>query len=122
MDIKLIAKALGCSNKPELDECSDWNIFGTKGHIYHDDVYWYIYTGGKWSEIKKQLKFMTLWQDGDSEGCFRSDKLPDKEQAETVRRIVGLGKRRVLSTANKQKAVERLQKFRFQSRSTEALT
>jgi hypothetical protein len=35
--------------------------------------------------VKKRLAFCRLTQDGDDEGCFHLDRLPTKNEAETIR-------------------------------------
>ena len=118
MDIKVIRKALGTSTKAVKDECGDWNLFGKKGKVYHDHIYWYACVGNYRSILKKELSFMTLWQ-GDT--VFRSDKLPSIKEAALIRRILGLGKKRILSPEQKAKLAEGSKKFRFKPRGTEAV-
>jgi hypothetical protein len=48
----------------------------------------------QWTWFKKRLAFCELTQDGDSEGCFRLSRLPTPAEAEEVRDIVGIRKRR----------------------------
>jgi hypothetical protein len=104
--IRGLRKALRTSNRPVLDECEDWNIFGTKGKIYLDNTYWYLSTEGQVNNLKEKLSgFMKLWQ-GDF--IYRSDKYPDAKQAAVVRKLVGLKQKRVLSPEHKAKAVRNL--------------
>ena len=108
MDIKDIQKALKTSDKPKKDACGDWNIFGKKGHIYHDHTYWYVmvYAGKLLSE---RLSFMTKWQ---GDGIFRSNKLPTPGQAVIIRKVAGLKRKRVLSPEHRKKALENLVFFK----------
>jgi hypothetical protein len=51
----------------------------------------------KWTNIKAQLVFARLTQDGDDEGCFYLDRLPTQAEAGPVRHALGIRKRRHLS-------------------------
>ena len=108
MDIKDIQKALKTSDKPKKDECGDWNIFGKKGKIYHDHIYWYVmvYNGRL---LEERLSFMVKWQ-GDY--VYRSDKLPTPGQAIIIRKVAGLKRKRVLSSEQRKKAIENLVFFK----------
>lgn len=110
MDIKKIRKALGTSTKLKQDECEDWNLFGTKGKIYHDHIYWYVMVYNP-RELDQKLNFMTKWQ---GDGIYRSDKLPSSEEALLVRKLIGLGKKRTLSPQEREKAILRLQNFSYE--------
>lgn len=96
--LKTIKKLLKTSNKILKDECGDPCILGKKGKIYTDLSFWYIYLVAKqWNSFKKQLDFMEVWQDGDSEGVLRADFPPSPKQAIVIRRLVSLGKKRIMS-------------------------
>jgi hypothetical protein len=81
------------------DECSAWCITGKHGsiHTWGDGKTWVLWVGCRsalhWTWIKKRLGFCTVEQDGDDEGCLRLHELPTVEQAEEIRRALGLRKR-----------------------------
>lgn len=99
--VKLI-KALDVSLKRlKRDGCNDWNIVGIRGHISTDQEYWYLYieceTNKKWTYTKKHLAFMEVHQDGDSEGILKLSRMPFREEARTVRKVIGLRPKTVLT-------------------------
>jgi len=51
----------------------------------------------KWTNIKAQLAFAKLTQDGDDEGCFYLDRLPTQAEASRIRKALGIRRRRHLS-------------------------
>lgn len=109
--IQQLKKALRTSNKPQRDECDDWNIFGKHGKIYIDNTYWYVMAEGQTSVLKTKLScFMTLWQ-GDF--IYRSNKFPDSERAEIIREVVGLNKKRVLSPEQRERLAKVSEKYRW---------
>jgi hypothetical protein len=83
-------------NNLSRDACGDWNIFGRRGHISSDGASMFVYlapgTVRRWESAKRLLSFATVTQDGDDEGVFRLVDLPTAEQAETLRKLVGLRK------------------------------
>lgn len=100
--LKKLAKALDISeSRIKLDECRDWNIFGVRGKISTDSEYWYLYTQCetkmKWTYTKKKLSWMEVHQDGDDEGILRLSRMPYREEAKSVRQVIGLRIRTVLS-------------------------
>lgn len=116
--LKTIAKLLKTSNKVVKDECGDPCIFGKKGKVYTDLTFWYIYlVSSRWGSVKKELDFMEVWQDGDTEGVLRADFPPSPKQAIIIRRVLGLGKKRIVPA----KHTEHLQKFYFKPRATEVV-
>lgn len=93
--LKKLAKALGISEgRIKLDECGDWNIFGTRGKISTETDFWYLYTSSdtprKWTYTKKQLGFMEVHQDGDDEGILKLARMPFADEAREVRKVIGL--------------------------------
>jgi len=74
------------------DELQYWNITGTKGKIETDGTYWYIYAEG--NNLEKRLSFMEPQMNGLS---FKLDRMPTEEEAEIIRKIVGLKKKKQYS-------------------------
>ena len=112
--IKEIHKHLRIANKYYKDECSDYNILGTKARVFVDQSYWYIYIFGySWSLAKRYLSFMEVFQDGDHEGILKLNRMPSFKEAMIIRRIAGFRKKRVLSASDRKKAIERIQNFMF---------
>lgn len=90
-----LTKALDCSlGRLKLDECNSWNIIGTRGKISTDTEFWYLYTNPdstrKWNNTKKQLSFMEIHQDGDFEGILRCSRMPLRDEAREVRKVIGV--------------------------------
>lgn len=118
------------------DECGAWSIFGQHGKIltWGDGKRWVLVLGcepgdGRWSgsyawgAAKRKLKlepqrrgqaesdgggWATVIQDGDGEGCIRLERLPTTEQAEVIREVMGLRKRREDSPETIERARQRL--------------
>lgn len=101
--LKNLSRALDISDgRIKLDECGDWNIVGKRGYISTDTEYWYLYvkyenSNRKWSNTKESLNFMEVHQDGDDEGVLRLDRLPFRDEAMTVRKVIGVRPRTVLT-------------------------
>src|SRR5262249_41773734 len=80
------------------DECGDWQIKGLRGHIHvHGDGYLLVArarTARMWASIKERPRFCRVTQDGDDQGCMHLNRLPNKEEAATVRACLKLRKRR----------------------------
>ena len=76
-------------------------IFGSRGHIRACDgfhVYVRCHSGRAWTFAKRQLaSFATVHQDGDDEGVLILSRLPDKDEAETLRHYIGLRQTREVS-------------------------
>jgi hypothetical protein len=72
----------------------------------------------RWGSIKKTLGFAKLVQEGDDEGIFRLDRLPNEVEAKAVREAVGIRKRRkVTNEARTQlEAMRKAAKSTFPSR------
>lgn len=114
--MKTIAKLLKTSNKIVKDECEDPIILGKKGKVCIDFTFWYIYIIGtqRWNKAKKDLSFMSIWQDGDTEGVLRADFPPSPKQSTLIRKYVGLGKKRIMSKEHR----ERMKKYFYPSASS----
>ena len=84
-----------------LDECGDWRIGGTSGHVYTwgDGKTWLLFvachSARAWTAAKARLAFCEVTQDGDDEGCFRLHALPLPDQAAAIRTALGIRKRRI---------------------------
>jgi hypothetical protein len=97
------------------DECGAWCISGTCGtlHTWGDGKSWALYvscnSGQHWTWVKKKLSFCTVTQDGDEEGVLRLDQLPTPDQANIIRHVLGIQKRREVSAD----VLRRLKTFAF---------
>ena len=82
------------------DECGAWRLTGRRGHIYTwgPSGGWLLVVGPgtsrKWNNVKRQLSFCRVTQDGDDEGCLRLFELPTPEQAILIRKAIGLKQRK----------------------------
>lgn len=83
------------------DECKTWVVQGTKGHIYtqRPSGRWLLVAHCRsvrqWSATKQRLSsFCKVGQDGDDEGALLLERLPDRDQAVTIRDVLGIRKRR----------------------------
>jgi hypothetical protein len=93
------------------DECGDWQIGGRWGHIYAmgDGFHLVAFTdecdvgttdrrsARRWESAKRRLAFAVVVQDGDEEGILRLDRVPTSAEAEEIREILGIRRRRHLS-------------------------
>jgi hypothetical protein len=103
------------------DECGDWRINGSSGHVYAIPsalarqgtiaqprsgaqpsrkgfaIYVMTETSRQWTFAQRALSFATLMQDGDTEGSMFLDRLPTKDEADIIRKAVGIRKRRSFS-------------------------
>jgi len=112
-----IVAAMTVSNaRVRRNRCGDWNIVGRRGHISTDGVGQYVYlrlgTKRKWENAKRTLSFLTVTQDGDDEGVFKIAGPPTSEQAELLRKRLGLRK---LSPLTEEQRTN-LRRFSFRSR------
>jgi hypothetical protein len=99
----------------------DWGIRGAKDRkgndanvIYPDGdgylIYFTVTEGDRepsslpWKNAKAKLAFCQVTQDGDWEGCLRLDRLHDSKEAEAIRQVLGIRKRRHLSAEEKNRA------------------
>jgi hypothetical protein len=90
------------------DDCGDWAIWGTNGHIYAVPDGFQLMIGCDagnhrwssargWESAKKRLGFGKVTQDGDREGSIVLDRLPSKSEAVEIRDILGIPQARHLS-------------------------
>jgi hypothetical protein len=107
----LLAFAEACGTRASAlrrDECGDWAIWGSNGHVYavpegfqmmigcdFDNNRWSSAKG--WESAKARLNFGAVTQDGDMEGSIILARLPAKSEAETIRAVLGIPKRVELS-------------------------
>src|SRR5271166_3830045 len=98
-----LARALGSRDAAlRRDECGDWRISGSCGHIYAVSGSGFMAhvsceTARGWTYAKKALSFAKLTNDGDDEGALFLDRLPSKPEAEALRYHCGIPKKRELS-------------------------
>lgn len=105
--LAMLLEALDGQNKAlRRDECAAWQIKGKRGHIYTwgDGRGFLLYVGSRsvraWGFAKKRLAFCKVTQDGDDEGCLRLDRLPTEDEAEEIRNILGIYRRRSPESAD----------------------
>jgi hypothetical protein len=112
------ALALGCrDNALRRDDCGDWRINGSHGHIYAVlgsverpttpgfQIYVRRDSVREWSAARKALTtaqsgrepFCNLTNDGDDEGMLFLERLPTPAEAETIRRYCGIAKKQTYS-------------------------
>jgi hypothetical protein len=104
--LKLVS-ALGCREATlRRDECGDWRIEGSNGHVYAvpgpgPRFMLYVMTGSPkaWTFGKRALAFAEVINDGDEEGAFILRRLPSPDEAALIRRYCGIPKRREVSEA-----------------------
>ena len=107
--LKLVS-ALGCREAAlRRDECGDWRIEGSNGHVYavpgHMDqpkrpgfmLYAMAGSPKAWTFGKRALAFAKIVNDGDEEGVFVMHRLPTTVEAGLIRRYCGITKRREVS-------------------------
>jgi hypothetical protein len=112
--ILALAEALDVSVATSVrrDECNDWRIVGRNGHIYADGDRFLIVchpgrnTAHRWMNLKRNLSFCRVTQDGDDEGCLQLDRLPDEREAEEIRDAIHV-RRRVQASPGQLAALER---------------
>ena len=51
-----------------------------------------------WKNAKARLTFCKVTQDGDWEGCLHLDRLPTADEAVVIREVLGIRKRRHMTT------------------------
>ena len=74
----------------------DYQITGKHGHVLADQPGFLLYITGtmqRWKKAKRILRG-TVTQDGDDEGIIRLDRLPLPAEAEAIRDLIGIRKRR----------------------------
>jgi hypothetical protein len=104
-DRELLMALTGClsvsQGRLRRDPCGDWVIVGRRGHFLTDGVNAFAYlpagTARRWERAKRILNFMTVTQDGDGEGILKLLEMPTPEQAEALRKLLGLNKASPLS-------------------------
>lgn len=92
---ELLTALNGAKSAVRTDECGDWIIAGSRGHIRACDRVFTAYVGcgsaKGWTVVKKQLaRFTAVHQDGDQEGILTLTRMPDANEAARLRRYVGL--------------------------------
>jgi hypothetical protein len=102
--ILALLDALDASSKTlRRDECGNWRIKGSHGHVCAvPEGYQLLAVGAEtanwWNICKRELgAFTTVTQDGDAEGALILDRLPTAAEAEIIRRRIGIRRRRHLS-------------------------
>ena len=104
------------------DECGWWIIGGRCGtiHTWGDGKTWLVYvtcrSARHWTATRRRLRFMTVTQDGDDEGCLRLFRLPTPEEAAVIRDALGLRKRRTLTEESRTRLIAAGVNGRFQVR------
>jgi len=101
------AKAIGARGSAiRRDECGDWRINGSHGHIFAipgslDDPkcpgFQFLvmdWTAKGWSNAKRALSFARVTKDGDDEGALFLNRLPTTDEASAIRHYVGIAKKR----------------------------
>ena len=113
---KELLTALDGSNRALCrDECGAWSIIGKQGsiHTWGDGKSWVLFiacrSGQHWTYSKRRLSFCVVTLDCEDEGYLRLHQLPNPEQANVIRDILGIHKRREVSAAE----LERLKAFAF---------
>ena len=96
------AEALGSASTAfRRDECGDPRINGKRGHVYAVSRGFLIScvcdSRRAWTYAKRALSFARVTQDGGDEGSFVMDRPPTAEEAETIRRYLGITKTREIS-------------------------
>lgn len=96
-------------NTLRRDECSDWRIKGERGWIYAGPEGYQLcffarngvteFDGAgphieDYVRAKRALAFCRLIQDGTGEGIFLLDRLPTRDEGETIREIFAIAKKR----------------------------
>jgi hypothetical protein len=74
----------------------DYQITGKHGHVLTDGSTYLYVTGTvqRWKKAKRQLAAATVTQDGEEGGILRLDRLPTVAEAELIRDLIGIRKRR----------------------------
>jgi hypothetical protein len=97
---KLLVALDASPSQLRRDQCGWWEIAGKHGTIqtFGDGATCVAHivcrSARHWTHTKRRLGFMKVTQDGDDEGCLRFHELPTPQQAELIRDILGLRKRR----------------------------
>jgi hypothetical protein len=109
--LKLTKALVSRDSALRRDECGDWRIEGSSGHVYavpgaldqpnRPGFMLYIMTSSPkaWTFAKRALAFAKVINDGDEEGAFVMHRLPSADEAGLIRRYWGIPKRREVSEA-----------------------
>jgi hypothetical protein len=109
--LKLTKALVSRDSALRRDECGDWRIEGSSGHVYavpglldqpnRPGFTLYIMTSSPkaWTFAKRALAFAKVINDGDEEGAFVMHRLPTADEAALIRRYCGISKRREVSEA-----------------------
>jgi hypothetical protein len=113
--LQLVGALNAWSRSIRRDECGDWRINGTSGHIYADPAGgWRLYVACRsaraWTAAKGRLGFCRVTQDGDDEGMLYLAAMPTKVQAAAIRKALGIRKR----LEHSREALERMRRNAFQ--------
>ncbi|MCW2225670.1 hypothetical protein M2232_009202 [Bradyrhizobium japonicum] len=85
------------------DACGDWRLTGLAGHLSTDGASLYATlactSARAWTNAKRNLSFLTIHQDGDSEGVMRVDRPFTRTDAETLRTTLRIWKARAMDEA-----------------------
>jgi hypothetical protein len=111
----------------------DYQITGKRGHVLAAQPGYLLYantperdephpdrqdrklcygSARKWTNIKAQLAFAKLTQDGDDEGCLYLDRLPTQAEAGPIRDALGIRRRRTVTEETKARLRSQLQHSR----------
>ncbi len=115
--------ALNASPKTlRRDDCGDWQILGTRGHIYaipgtltepgREGFHIFImgWSSRGWNAARSEIgKFASVTNDGDDEGALFLARLPTASEAEVIRKWCGIPKKRDVSD----ETLDRLRQFSF---------
>ena len=89
----------------ERPVCRGWigdhQVTGKHGHVLADHPGYLAYVTGtvqRWKKAKRILPG-TVTQDGDDEGIVRLDRLPTPAEAEAIRDLIGIRRRRHMTDA-----------------------
>ena len=77
----------------------DYQITGKHRHVLTDGTGYLLYVTGtvqRWRKAKRSLPGKVT-QDGDDEGILRLDQLPTSAEADTIRDLIGIRKRRLMT-------------------------
>jgi hypothetical protein len=109
--LKLTKALVSRDSALRRDDCGDWRIEGSSGHVYavpgtldqpnRPGLMLYIMTNSPkaWTFAKRALAFAKVINDGDEEGAFVMGRLPTADEAALIRRYCGIPKRREASDA-----------------------
>jgi hypothetical protein len=68
----------------------------------------------RWGNIKRNLSFATLSQDGDDEGCLiLNRRLPVPDEADAIREAIGIRRKRHVSPETRELLASRLSQNRY---------